>query len=242
MPPEPNGSAMTAAASRLRAIVAKKEEGAFLGGEVELQQALGVSRTTLRQVARLLEREGALTVKRGPNGGYFASRPSYTSIEAALTAYLEILDVRIGELLAIASITWSETVRQAAGLNSDTSRALAGKLAKKVRAVDPDISYRDLIKLEQGIRSALFELIDSPYMKLIFQVNIEFARRQFEGPGQMLDQPGGDAAFVAAWRSAKLLELEAIALGDRELGTLAAERTRRVWGSMMIAAPLPPKP
>lgn len=234
MPTERHASTMKTAASRLRAIIAGTEEGAFLGGEIELQQALEISRTTLRQVARLLEREGALTVKRGANGGYFASRPSYASIEAALIAYLEILNVGIGELLAIASITWAETVRQAAGLNNDASKALAKRLSRTVRAVDQKITFRDLIKVEQGIRSDLFELLDSPYMKLIFEVNIEFARRQFEGPGQLLDQPGGDEEFVAAWRSAKLLELEAIALGDRELGVLAAERTRRVWGSMML--------
>src|SRR5579864_1149374 len=101
MPDKKRVSAMSAAASQLRALVADKEDGAFLGGEGELQQALGVSRTTLRQVARLLEREGLLTVKRGTNGGYFACRPSFASIESALTAYLEILDVHIGELLAM---------------------------------------------------------------------------------------------------------------------------------------------
>ncbi len=229
-------SAMSGAASQLRAIVADMENGAFLGGEGELQQTLGVSRTTLRQVARLLEREGLLTVKRGNNGGYYACRPSFASIEAGLTAYLEILDVGIGELLAMASITWSESIRQAAGLRNDDARAFSRKLGKTVRSVDPNIPYRELIKIEQGIRSALFELIDSPYLELIFQVNIQFAARQFEGPGQIPAEPEDHAIFVAAWRGAKLLELEAIALGDKDLGNLAAERTRRVWGSMMMPA------
>jgi DNA-binding GntR family transcriptional regulator len=232
-------SAMSTAASQLRALVADREEGAFLGGESELLQTLGISRTTLRQVARLLEREGLLTVRRGNAGGYFACKPSFASIEAALTAYLEILDVRIGELLAMASITWTETIRQAAGLRSDTARALAKKLGRTVRSVDPDIPYRDLIKIEQGIRSALFDLIDSPYLELIFQVNIQFAARQFEGPGQIPAEPEDHAQFVAAWRSAKLLELEAITLGDKELAVLAAERTRQVWGSMMMPLPRP---
>lgn len=219
---------MSAAASQLRALVTEKEDGAFLGGEGELLQTLGVSRTTLRQVARLLEREGLLTVKRGTSGGYFACRPSFASIETALLAYLEVVDVRIGELLAMASITWAETVRQAAGLRSEAAKTLAAKLARTVRAVDRKISYRDLIKIEQGIRSALFELIDSPYLELIFQVNIEFARRKFEGPGQIPREPDEHAEFVAAWRSAKLLELEAITQGDPELAVLAAARTRRV--------------
>src|SRR5579864_4964725 len=136
-------SAMSAAASQLRALVAEKVDGTFLGGEGELQQALGVSRTTLRQVARLLEREGLLTVKRGANGGYFACRPSFASIETALLAYLEVVDVRVGELLAMASITWTETVRQAAGLRSDAAKALAAKLSRTVRSVDAKITYEE---------------------------------------------------------------------------------------------------
>jgi DNA-binding GntR family transcriptional regulator len=230
---------MNAAASQLRALVAEMDDGAFLGGEGDLQQKLSVSRTTLRQVARLLEREGLLKVKRGNNGGYYASRPSFASIEAGLTAYLEVLDVNIGELLAMASITWSEMVRQAAGLRNDAAAAMAKKLARTVRSVNPNIPYRELIKIEQGIRSELFKLIDSPYLELIFQVNTQFAARKFEGPGQMPPEQEGHAKFVAAWRGAKLLELEAIALGDKELGALASERTRRVWGSMMMPVTVP---
>jgi GntR family transcriptional regulator, transcriptional repressor for pyruvate dehydrogenase complex len=227
-------SAMSAAASQLRAIVADMEDGAFLGGEGELQQTLGVSRTTLRQVARLLEREGLLTVKRGNNGGYYACRPSFASIEAGLTAYLEGLDVRIGELRAMASMTWSETVRQAAKLGSEAAGDAARELVKLVQSVDPDITYRELSKVEQHIRAAIFKLIDSPYLELIFQVNIQFAARKYEGRGQLPPEPEDQAKFVASWRSAKFLELEAIALGDEELGILASERTRRVWGAMVM--------
>ena len=227
---------MSAAALQLRAIVAGMETGDFLGGEAELQKTLGVSRTTLRQVARLLEREGLLTVRRGNNGGYYACRPSFASMEEGLIAYLEVLAVRNRELHAVASITWAETVRQAADLHTDASCAMAKKLARTVRAVDPEISYRDLVKVEQELRSAFFALIDCPYLELLFKVNIEFASRQYEGSGPLLTDPRAQTDFVAAWRSAKLLELEAIARGDRELGALASERTRRVWGSMMAPA------
>lgn len=226
---------MNTVASRLRAIIASHEEGFFLGGEKELQQLLGVSRTTLRQVARLLEREGLLSVRRGGNGGYFACRPSFGSMEAALTAHLETLDVRIEELLAIASITWIESIEQAARLRSDASRALAETIAEKVRAVASKTSHRALIEIEQSIRSQVFELIECPYMRLIFQVNVRFARRKFEGPGQIPDVALDQAEFVEAWRDAKLLELEAIARGDVELGTLAAKRTRKVWSRMIRA-------
>ena len=235
MPSPKTNSSINAAASRLRTVVGNSDIGAFLGGETELQELLGVSRTTLRQVARLLEREGVLKVKRGINGGYFASRPTFSSIEDVLTAHLEVLDVSIDELLAIASITWSESVRRAASLKTDASRALAKKLAKKVKAVKPEISNRQLIDVEQSIRSAVFELIETPYMQLIFQVNIRFARAKFEGPGQIPEATDHQTEFIADWRSSKQLELEAIALGDEELAILASQRTREVWTQMMRA-------
>ena len=199
------------AASRLRALIASREEGDFLGDEGDVQKLLSVSRTTLRQVARLLEREGLLAVRRGGNGGYFARRPSLGSVEAALIAHLETLEVGIGELLALASITWTESVEQAARLRSEKSRALAEKLIKLVRSIGPTISNHELIEVEQGIRSQVFDLIESPYMRLIFQVNVQFAQRKFEGPGKIPSLARDHEEFVAAWRHSKLLELDAIA-------------------------------
>ena len=46
------------AAERLRTIVLDADEGAFIGSEDALISQLGCSRSTVRQVARLLEREG----------------------------------------------------------------------------------------------------------------------------------------------------------------------------------------
>jgi GntR family transcriptional regulator, transcriptional repressor for pyruvate dehydrogenase complex len=224
------------AATRLRAVIAAREDGDFLGDEGDVQKILSVSRTTLRQVARLLEREGLLAVRRGGNGGYFARRPSLGSVETALIAHLETLDVGVGELLAIASITWTESVEQAARLRSEKSRALAGELAALVRSIGPAASNQELIEVEQGIRSQIFELIESPYLRLIFQVNVQFAQRKFEGPGKIPPRAQDHEDFVAAWRDSKLLELTAIAQGDVELGTLAAKRTRSVWTRMMQGA------
>lgn len=141
MPQHKQNSAMNTVASRLRAIIASHEEGFFVGGEKELQQLLSVSRATLRQAARHSEREGLLSVHRGGNRGYLACRPSFGSMEAALTAHLETLNVRIEELLAI---TWTESVEQAARLRSDTSVAFARAIAEKVKTVAPDISNRAL--------------------------------------------------------------------------------------------------
>jgi GntR family transcriptional regulator, transcriptional repressor for pyruvate dehydrogenase complex len=166
-------STTDAVASRLRALIVARDDGGFLGDEEEVHKILSVLLTALRQVARLPEREGLLAVRRGENRGYFARRPSFGSMEAALTAHLETLDVRIEELLAIASITWTETVEQAARLRSEKSQTLVEKLAKDARPVAPTVANRELIDMEQEIRSQFFELIECPWAPLGFQTFVD---------------------------------------------------------------------
>ncbi|MBU6266121.1 MAG: GntR family transcriptional regulator [Sphingomonadales bacterium] len=222
-------SAMKAAASQLRAIVLAAEDGTCLGDERKVLEMLGVSRTTLRQVARLLEREGLLAVKRGSNGGYYARRPTVHSVEAAVTDYLEILEIRTDELSTIASIIWTEAVRQAAGLDSKLAGSTATRLTRLVRGTDETITYGELIGIEQEIRSEVFKLIDSPYIKFLFQINISFGAKRLSRDNPAKASTHFDAAFIADWRKVKLLELNAIANGDQELGILAAGRSRELW-------------
>jgi GntR family transcriptional repressor for pyruvate dehydrogenase complex len=106
-------STIDAAASQLRSIVLSADEGALLGSEETLISRLGVSRATVRQVARLLEREGLLRVRRGINGGYFAARPDLQTIETTVSAYLEMLHTEPEDVTSIASALWVEVLRRA---------------------------------------------------------------------------------------------------------------------------------
>jgi DNA-binding IscR family transcriptional regulator len=229
MNPKIPESAMKAAATQLRSIILARDEGQFLGDEREDTQLLGISRTTLRQVARLLEREGLLAVRRGSNGGYYAQRPSVGSVEAAVTDYLESLEVRSDELSTMSSIIWTEAVRQAAGLNSKLAGTTATRLAKLVLATDTRLSYGDLIGIEQSIRSEVFNLIDSPYIKFIFQINISFGEKRLSKQAPDKASSHIDGEFIERWRDVKLLELNAIGRGDQELGIMAANRSRELW-------------
>jgi DNA-binding GntR family transcriptional regulator len=248
MTPRIQESAMKAAATQLREIILATDDGECLGDERKVIQLLGVSRTTLRQVARLLEREGLLSVRRGSNGGYYARRPSANSVEAAVTDYLEILEIRTDGLSTIASIIWTEAVRQAAGLKTKAASTAAAKLTKLVRGTDGNISYAELIGIEQSIRSEVFKLIDSPYVKFLFQINISFGAKRLSRGSQGRSSSHIDAEFIGNWRNVKLLELNAIANGDQELGVMAANRSRELWrtvsqfnheNDLALARPLP---
>jgi GntR family transcriptional regulator, transcriptional repressor for pyruvate dehydrogenase complex len=225
-------TAISAAATQLRSIISEKKDGAFLGGELEVQALLRVSRTTLRQVARLLEREGVLTVRLGSRGGYYACRPSVGSVEDAVTAYLESLHVRGDELSTMASIIWIEVVQQAAGIGSPARKSLTRRLVKVVTGVPDAISHHELSVVEESIRAEVCAAVNSPYVRFIFRVNVAFGKRRFDHTKDLHAPALLSAQELEAWRQIKLLELEAIARGDEELGVLAAQRTRKFWRSV----------
>ena len=221
-------SALDGAASRLRSIALAAKEGVLVGSEETLIAKLGVSRATVRQAARLLEREGFLRVRRGINGGYFAARPDVRTIEKIVSAYLEMVHTKPEDITIIASVLWVEVLRRAAQLKTPEATALAEKFMERIRALKPDASFHDVLRVDQESRAAIFELIESRYIELIFQINTEFAHRRFAPPSEK-DDTKAHRQFVAGWRNAKMLEFQGILTGDPELAMLAARRSRNEW-------------
>jgi GntR family transcriptional regulator, transcriptional repressor for pyruvate dehydrogenase complex len=215
-------------AARLRAIVMAANEGMLLGSEESLIATLGVSRTTVRQVARLLEREGLLKVRRGINGGYFAARPDVHTIEAAVSAYLDIVHTDPEDLTVVASVLWVEVLRRAARIRDGRASVLAERYSAEVRAVRSDAPFHEVLQVEQQSRKAIFDLIQSRYIELIFQINTAFAQGRM-APTAVLDGTDTHREFIRAWRNAKLLEFESIADGDPELAAMAARHGRNIW-------------
>lgn len=226
-----NGEARTAieiAALALRKIVLSRESGALIGSEDALTAMLGCSRSTVRQVARLLEREGLLRVRRGINGGYFGTRPDAGTIEAAVSSYLEALDVDSRDVTLVASALWVEAMRKAAIADRDEARALADRLSAKVKAVKNDAPFEKIRELELLIQSDIFGLANSAYIRLIFDINVAFSSRRFTEPTAD-DAHEEHLSFVRAWKDAKLLELSAIGQGDVELAAMAGQHSRKIW-------------
>lgn len=216
------------AAERLRQLVLERAEGALIGSEDALTAQLGCSRSTVRQVARLLEREGLLRVKRGINGGYFGTRPKSGTIEATVSAYLETLQVRPSEITVLASALWVEAMRMAACRPPEETEAALKGLRKQLKALRDDAPFRTIRTLELDTQAAIFDLANSPYIKVIFDINVAFSRRRFSEP--ISDNASAEhLTFVRLWRVAKLMEFEALTLGDQELAVNAARASRRIW-------------
>lgn len=222
-------TALSVAAERLRTVVLDAEDGAFIGSEDALIGQLGCSRSTVRQVARLLEREGLLKVRRGINGGYFGTRPDAGTIEATVSAYLETLNMDAGDVTVLASALWVEAVRKAVGAPDEAKREVISKLSKLVARISNQATFESIRDLELQTQAEIFALANSAYIKLIFDINSAFSRRSFPVSRIADDLKANHPEFVRTWKEAKLLELNAIEIGDRELAVLAARYSRKVW-------------
>jgi DNA-binding GntR family transcriptional regulator len=222
-------------ARTLRDIAMSSPEDALLGSEDDLVETLGVSRATVRQAARLLERDGVLRVRRGIKGGYFAARPNVEMVEAVFCAYLKTLGFDAAHSGAVTTGLWIESLRQAAGADRIAALALAERFSERIEQFPVETPLAGVTKLEQEIRSAVLQLIGGGYIEILFRINAEFARQQL-GPevGELAHRyestdPEGHRRFVQRWKKAKLMELEAIASGDGSLAMMAALHNRKLW-------------
>ena len=221
-------SPIDSAALELRKLALALHEGAFLGSEDDLVAKLGVARVTVRQAARLLEREGLLFVRRGIKGGYFAARPNVEMLESVFCGYLETLGLDTRHTGNVTTALWTEVLREAAVADRDAVAALAGRLAPMIDELGADASLHQVADVQHTIRTAIFELIGGSYIELLFRINTAFSRQQLAGMSGHL----GDEAhrrFVQQWKEAVQLELRAIVAGDPNLAMMAALNERRVW-------------
>lgn len=221
-------SSIDAAAAHLRGIALETPDGELLGSEDDIVAALGVSRATVRQAARLLERDGVVRVRRGINGGYFASRPSVEMVEAVVCTYLETLGLDARHTGPVSTALWVEVLREAARADRSAAQVLANAMAEKIRRLPDEPTMVEISQLEQETRTSIFQLIDGQYMELVFRINAAFARQQLSKSTAMAD-PEVHRRFVAKWKKAKLMELDAIAEGDETLAMMAGMYNRRLW-------------
>lgn len=73
--------------------------GERIGSEQELIDSFGVSRAVVREALRLLEREGAVSVKPGPNGGIFCEATGTQSLSQSLNVFGVLHHVPPGDVL-----------------------------------------------------------------------------------------------------------------------------------------------
>jgi DNA-binding FadR family transcriptional regulator len=111
------------------------ESGERLPNERDLSQALGVSRSTVREALRVLEVMGFVEVRLGASGGSFVAQPDGQMVGKALEALIRFRGATARELVEFRTSFEGETAHWAAQRADASDQARLDELAAEVRAL-----------------------------------------------------------------------------------------------------------
>jgi GntR family transcriptional regulator, transcriptional repressor for pyruvate dehydrogenase complex len=129
-------SVLDTARARLRSVLLKSEAGAHLGSEADMAQEIGVSLPTFRQVARVLEQEQLLEIKRGKQGGLYVRRPSLDIVVETASLFLYFEESTVRDLIVTSSILSAEAARSSASAPLDMRKEVFGEILEKSQSTD----------------------------------------------------------------------------------------------------------
>ncbi len=207
-------------AETLRDRIFATEPGERIGSLNEIAEKFGVGIVTIQQVARILEHEGLLEVRRGPGGGYFSRRPDLGTLESVLTAYMRSHPASWEDALDLTSLLFIELCAAAAVSQEqdDRARTRLTELGGRIARCSPET---ELSALEEEFQALLFRMVDRPLFELLTRVTLHFAAEDAHG------RRAGGLVSPAAWQSGRLRIIDAIAARDAALARFEATRSNR---------------
>lgn len=214
-----NGSVMLRAEQTLRARILACTDGAFLGSELQLIELLGVSRPTFRQVAKLLERDHLLEIRRGVGGGYYARNPNIEAVAHAAAVLLQYEKATLSHATLAAAQLSREVVRLAA-LSSDESarERLRQFIAEDRSRQEQGSEVAVFIQAELAFIDLLSQMGGNPVLKLLISILYNFAT---PAVGEVIF---ADPDYRQRSRETRIQTAEAVLIGDAELAMLMFRR------------------
>ncbi|WP_313024330.1 FadR/GntR family transcriptional regulator [Pseudomonas lopnurensis] len=214
-----NGSAVGRAERALRSRILASADGAFLGSEQQMLESLGVSRPTFRQVAKLLERDHLLEIRRGVGGGFYACNPSIEAVAQAASVFLQFEKATLSHATLAAAQLSREVVRLAAQCQDATLRQRLQQFVDVDKnALGQPCAVADFIQSELAFVELISAMSGNPVIKLLISILYNFATPAVGGV--IFD----DAAYMHTSREIRISTAEAILIGDGELAMLMFRR------------------
>jgi len=212
--------AVREASNKMRDQILQADEfGVFLGSEEDLLNQLEISRPTFRQVARLLEQEQLLTIKRGPGGGFFSQKPSFSGVTHQASVCLVANKAKFSDLHSVGRALSIELAVQAANNPDQQLRAkpmaYIGERAKK----GVDVSDLSLwVQTTYEFTRVVLEVANNPALDMFIHITRKFA-----------DQLASNLRWIepeniALYQNHQLKVADAIKQGDADYAALAAAR------------------
>ena len=232
VPATSKSTAVRQTANSLRTMSLERKDGDLIGSEEEIVEALKVSRPTVRQAASLLAQEQLLTVKRGPGGGYFASRPDTSAVAHMAAIFLQTRDVRLEEILRAVGPIRVEISRLAAlNANAVSKEQLAEFLEREKERDTQESSYRAFLKDERDFAEIIGNMSNNVVLYLFLEILYELTSMISRDEDVYRNHP----ERIQEYRRARNQMAESILHGDEEMATVTTRRCTKLVMEWMLA-------
>ena len=139
----PKAGEMVASQLRRQIVLGELKEGDQLPSESVLMEQFGVSRPTLREAFRILEAEGAITVRRGVRGGARVQVPDITVAARQIGLLLQYRGALLSDVYEVRAVLEPAAARMAARRRTSADLARLQDLLDRHREslADPGASF-----------------------------------------------------------------------------------------------------
>lgn len=193
--------------------------GERIGSLHEIARSLSVGIVTLQQVARILEHEGLLEVRRGPGGGYYGARPDDAALERGLHAYMRMNPASYEEALDMTSLLFTELATAAARC---TNMDLRNRLSQLADTLPECTTMKILGRFELEFQELLFQMVRRPIFEMLTRVTLHYSTKHSGQRPSIFDDDG------SKWRTGRYRIITAILARDADLTRFEANRQNRV--------------
>lgn len=185
--------------------------GESIGTESELMARFNVSRATIVEAARQVERHGAATMRRGSGGGLVVLSSAPAAAARAISTYLELSNVTIAELYEAARVIETEAGKLAAAAITETQALELREAAASVSDAQNNMElHSSAMKLRIAIAEATGNASIALFMRSLARVLTDYVRPDLRSQARDRRFEHGLAADMSAI-------VEAIVAGDVSL-------------------------
>jgi GntR family transcriptional repressor for pyruvate dehydrogenase complex len=167
---ESPNAAEAIAESLRRQIIDDLADGDHIGSADELANRFRASIPTVRQAMRVLEAQGLVGVRRGNNGGFFASTPSVDVVTRSASALLRRQGAELVDLVAVAQLLGPHVAMLAAANPDESARQDLLTFVEEAWPDDGDVTLETAVTTAAQVGRALGRLSGSPSLALILAV------------------------------------------------------------------------
>ncbi len=212
--------------------------GHVFGSQTELMRRYEVSRATLREAVRQVERHGIARMHTGMGGGLIVQQPAREAAVLALAAYLELAAVKLHDLLEARSVLEELMITLACERGGESELAALSMLVRELRDA-PLASVEADIEMSLRFRRALVSLSRNPALMLMLEALYRVSSDLLSLPAET---PQLSTLMLRARRE-KIALAEAVIEGDSVQAGLRAraslERARKALDERVLELGLP---